>query len=145
MTHNLSDADRKKMEDHLYPETVEQALARWDANESIFTVEMGGLGPGYEQCIHIVCFELIRHFKDAPRELFDDSEANREKIGDLMNEYLWSNPITAKLGLSGAQAGAGKSLAYRAIRDGWRKMIYSAKEQDPERMIQVQKAWPSAL
>lgn len=33
------------------PETCEEALARWDAGETVFTAEMGGLGPGYEQAI----------------------------------------------------------------------------------------------
>ena len=48
----------------LVPKTASEALARWDAGGSVFTLEMGGLGPGYEQVIHIVVFELIRAFKD---------------------------------------------------------------------------------
>src|SRR5437667_4684256 len=114
--------------DYLYPLTVDDALTRWDSGDSIFTVEMGGLGPGYEQCIHIVCFALLRHFKDAPRELFDDSEESRARIGHMMDEWLWAEPEINKLGLSGAQAGAGKTLAYRALRDGWREMVLSAKK-----------------
>lgn len=130
--------------DYLYPETVEDALERWDAGDPIFTVEMGGLGPGYEQCIHIVCFSLLRRFKDAPRELFDDSEDSRRKIDDMMDEHLWADPEIKALGLSGAQAGAGKTLAYRAIRDGWRALVLSAKKQCPDRLIQVRKGFPGA-
>jgi hypothetical protein len=40
--------------------------------------------------------------------------------------------------------GAAKNLAYRAIRDGWQKMVLSAKEQGlDDRIIQVSKGWPS--
>lgn len=133
----------EKIRDYLYPESVEEVLARWDSGDSIFTVEMGGLGPGYEQCIHIVCFNLIRAFKDARRELFDDSEPSRKKIGELMDKHLWADAEIERLGLSGAQAGAGKQLAYRAIRDGWRAMIESAKAHDPDRLIQVSKGFPT--
>lgn len=129
--------------DYLYPKTAADALARWDSGQPIFTVEMGGLGPGYEQCIHIICFNLIRAFKDAPRELFDDSDASRKQIGKAMDEHLWADPEISKLGLSGAQAGAGKALAYRAIRDGWRAMLESAKADIPDRLIQVSKGFPT--
>ncbi|KKK93920.1 hypothetical protein LCGC14_2688070 [marine sediment metagenome] len=38
----------------LHPKTLDEAIERWDAGRSLFSVEMGGLGPGYEQAIQIL-------------------------------------------------------------------------------------------
>lgn len=44
-----------------YGKTVEDVLRRWDEGSSVWSVEMGGLGPGYEQCIQVLAMELIRN------------------------------------------------------------------------------------
>src|SRR5687768_3007466 len=47
----------RKIDPDPIPETVEDALRQWDAGETVFTVEMGGLGPGYEMAIQGLAFE----------------------------------------------------------------------------------------
>ena len=90
---------------------------------------MGGLGPGYEQCIHIAVFELIRdHLGE---EMSGEPE---EKWGDMTLDR-----INDQLGMSGAQAGAAKSLAYACLRDGWKATI---DQVDDDRRIQVSKEFP---
>lgn len=37
--------------------TNETALAAWDAGEPVWSCDMGGMGPGYEQCIQIMGFD----------------------------------------------------------------------------------------
>jgi hypothetical protein len=137
----------QRVDDDLYPLTAREALKKWDDGRSLFTVEMGGLGPGYEQCIHVAAMETIRLLLDAGLE--GTFSLTREK-----DQALWKEDCDAidralrvvneehDLGLSGAQAGAVKTLAYRALRDGWREMVWSAKRQDPDRLIQVSKHWP---
>ena len=44
----------------LYPQTALDALAAWDRGEHVWTVELGGIGPGYEMAIQTLAFELIR-------------------------------------------------------------------------------------
>ena len=115
-----------------HPVTTLDALARWDKGDSVFTVEMGGLGPSYEQAIQILVFELIRDMHDKP-----SPEGNG--FGD------WGDPTVRRInkkcgGFSGAQVVSAKRIAYLAIRDGWAKMLKSAPNN---RMIQVSKQFPS--
>src|SRR5918994_1215735 len=46
--------------------TAGGTLAAWDAGVFVGSVEMGGIGPGYEQAIHVLVFELIRDLRAAP-------------------------------------------------------------------------------
>lgn len=103
----------------LYPETALDALQRWDLGDSVFTIEMGGLGPGYEQAIQLLVFEIVR---DHHEDKLPDTE-NKETL-DAYRRTFGEKAITRtdKLagGYSGAQVGAAKRIAFRAIRDGWR-------------------------
>ncbi len=75
--------------------TAQEALAKWDAGEILTSVEMGGIGPGYEQAIQIAIFEFIRR--------------GEEGLNGL--------------GLSGAQAGAAAACAKVAIGQGWEFLL----------------------
>lgn len=120
------------------PETCEEALKRWDEGASIFTVEMGGLGPGYEQCIHILTFEIVRdQLAAGPLPNFESPEPRHE-----WSE--WGRMAITRTdadvgGYSGAQVGAAKNLAYLCLRDGWRNAVRSVPE---DRLIQVRRDWP---
>lgn len=134
--YRTAEEEEERHQESFYPKDAADALAQWDAGKSVFTIEMGGLGPGYEQCIHIVVFELIRAFKDRPEVIYS---SDNKFVNDEMDEHLFSNPIIKKLGLSGAQAGAGKSLAWAALKNGWRATIKSVEN---DRHIQVSKHFP---
>ena len=132
----MSDNDRAKIREHLYPETAIEALAKWDAGESVMTVEMGGLGPGYEQCIHIMAFEIIRAWG-----------GKRDAILAMPKDKRWDalaggipEAIMGEIGPSGAQVGAAVSLAWITIDRGWREAIDDPAVKD--RHIQVSKAFP---
>lgn len=114
--------------------TAKDALAAWDANEIVSTIEMGGLGPGYEQAIQLLVFELIRDLADKPLPQTKDEQ------------YSWGDPTVHRCdhlagGFSGAQVGAAKQVAYRAIRDGWAKMLESIPQ---DRKICVSRYWPKS-
>jgi hypothetical protein len=117
---------------YLYPKTAKEALDKWDSGTSIFTVEMGGMGPGYEQAIHIGVFEVIRklHNKKLPDEKTHQKELQK----------IFDDSIPRGLGLSGAQAGAIKQVASKALILGWRKMMDSVPQ---DRKIQVSKNFPT--
>lgn len=121
----------------LHPETAKEALDRWDKGEILFTVEMGGLGPSYEQVIQVLVFEMIRDNLTVvlPPESSDEFEAFSASFGDTA-----VNRTNDKMGYSGAQADAAKTIAYRALRDGWRAMLESAPE---DRLIQISKTFPT--
>jgi hypothetical protein len=114
-----------------YPITAKDALKQWDSGKSLFTVEMGGLGPSYEQAIQVLVFELIRDQLGKPLP----------KPGNTS----WGDDTVSRIdkrmgGYNGAMVGGAKNLAFRALRDGWSDMLSSAP---PDRLIQVQKNFPT--
>lgn len=111
-------------------------LAKWDEGELVWTVEMGGLGPGYEQAIQTAVIEIIRD--NVGKELPAPSDA--EDWGD---DTLRKHNASLG-GMSGAQAGAAKSLAYRILRDGHEATLDSIRAHDKDRLTMVSKSWPQA-
>lgn len=132
-----------------YTQTAQEWLEKWDKNKICWTIEMGGMGPGYEQCIHITVAEVLRFLlAENPdhTKWVDDPEDEqapeswpiwREKIRDS----LLSNPVINKLGLSGAQAGAAMSLGTRFYMKG---PAVAFTEVPNDRLIQVSKRFPDA-
>jgi hypothetical protein len=132
------DTKETKMTDDVYdpiPETVADALRKWDAGESVFTVEMGGLGPGYEMAIQGLAFELMRvltgfNFARADKVVIAKLEALFAPVVSACDEKPWG-------GFSGAQVGAAKSLAVCVSRRGYRVALNDEAVKD--RHIQVSK------
>ncbi len=122
------------------PETVAEALAKWDAGQTVFTVEMGGIGPGYEMAIQGLVFEMLRRVKDEkfPPLGEDFADADKDRINRLLDEVVHEQNGKPWAGFSGAQVGAAKSLVACIMRRGG----YRIALRDPEvqdRLIQVSK------
>jgi hypothetical protein len=117
--------------------TVQDVLAAWDSGDSVWSVEMGGLGPGYEQAIQVGVIELLRDNVGKPLPKRDDRDEWR-KWGD---ETIKRIDHTVG-GFSGAQWGAARNVAYRMLRDGPKACIDSVP--DPDRKILVSRTWPHA-
>jgi hypothetical protein len=123
----------------LKPLTARDALARWDSGQTVFTIELGGLGPGYEQCIQILVFELIRDYGENEIPKFTDPGTPTDQ--ERQQWDVWGDAAVRRcdLGFSGAQVSIAKSLAYRVIRDGWKRTI----DKTPlDRHIQVSRSFP---
>lgn len=108
--------------------TALDALKVWDKGETLWSIEMGGLGPSYEQCIQFSAFEIIRVLKGKP------PKGSKSEIGRRMDNALSRVDKLYKIGHSGATAGASKWLAYRFMSNGYAKTI---KETPSDRKIQV--------
>lgn len=134
--------DAEHREIQMYGADAADWLARWDANRGVWSIEMGGLGPGYEQCIQITTAEILRHLLaekyDSTQWEGDGWKRDREKI----EKYGFANERLKKLGLSGAQWGAAVSLATALYTQGPRKIMNDPKVKD--RHIQVQREFPQA-
>jgi hypothetical protein len=116
--------------------SAHEQLANWDKGESIWSIEMGGLGPGYEQAIQILAIEIVR-----------------DEIGNPLPEKLprdWGDQTVSRIdqpengsyscgGFSGAQVGAAKNLAYSWLKNGPSKTL---EQVEVDRHIQVSKFWP---
>ena len=126
----------------LYSETVNDMLERWDNLDTIWSVELGGLGPGYEQALQIAMVELCRAMQmETALTVVVDGE---ERFVDKWDEELHKINRRFKLGLSGAQSSAAKLLAYKFSVKGPRAALMSFKEEgmEDERLIQVDNSWP---
>lgn len=44
----------------VYATDAGEQLRRWDSGDPIWTIEMGGMGPGYEQAIQVLAIEIVR-------------------------------------------------------------------------------------
>ena len=43
-----------------FEETAAEMVETWDTGELVWSISMGGLGPGYEQAIQVLAIELMR-------------------------------------------------------------------------------------
>jgi hypothetical protein len=110
----------------------EDLVKRWRAGEPVFSLELGGLGPGYEQAIQNTAFELVCKYygEDLPVSQTDWEEFGSE---------LFKEPDHS--GHTGASAGAAKRWAYQILKFGYVEMmtkIHNDRE-NRERIIQVSK------
>lgn len=119
-------------------------LARWDAGKGVWSIEMGGLGPGYEQAIQITAAEVLRHLLaenyDHSAWVADNDTWLRDR--EMIEKAGFANPKIEKLGLSGAQWGAAMQLATKLFMDGPRKIMTDPAVKD--RHIQVNSHFPIA-
>ena len=118
-------------------------LRRWDAGRIVWTIEMGGFGPGYEQCIHITCAEILRYML-AQNYIADlwKNDAGWKQVREDIETMSHKNPIIKTLGLSGAQWGAAMNLASQIYRHGPAKVMQDKRVKD--RHIQVSHTFPVA-
>lgn len=114
-----------------------EILEKWDNGQTVWSIEMGGLGPGYEQALQIAAVEALRcldEYADA------GNVVEEEKIEEITDPGLLRVD-----GLSGAQAGAARWLAWKWFMLGEEGLKEKAREHDDEdRLIQVSNTWPQA-
>ena len=135
--------EEEKREVDLYGADAADWLQRWDAGKTVWSIEMGGLGPGYEQCIHITAAEILRHMlaSNYMVELLDDASALKQ-VRKEIDAMADQNKTIQALGLSGAQWGAAMNLAVMFYRRGPRAAMNDDRVKD--RHIQVQRTFPTA-
>ena len=133
----------KKSKIDTYGADAKDWLARWDKGRSVWSIEMGGLGPGYEQCIQITCAEVLRWLLDSNCSMEDwEGDENKRKADmDKIDEALFANTKINQLGLSGAQHGAAVSLACMLYKRGPIEVMTDDRVKD--RHIQVSSGFPS--
>lgn len=107
-------------------ETAKEYVEAWDRGDIVTTVERGGLGPGYEQCIQIMVVEFCRVGLSFERT--DDEEIDAKKFERECTRHL--RIISDRLGgPSDAQVYAATDLAWRYLfRGGPKRTIESAKK-----------------
>lgn len=127
----------------IYGSSVVDWLSRWDAGKGVWSISMGGLGPGYEQAIQVTVAELVRIMLGAPFDAGDwENLEVWERDRDAIRVKAFENDVINSMGLSGAQYGAALSLAAKLYMDG--PIAVMTNESLKERHIQVSKHFPKA-
>lgn len=139
-----TEAEQKEHSDNeLYGKDISEWLERWDAGRSVWSIEMGGLGPGYEQAIQILAAEVVRHFISIKANWWDRAEEANDEAWKAIRASCDQivTRIDKHMGFSGAQVGAAISLASHLYRKGPRAIMEDDAVKD--RHIQVSKELPS--
>lgn len=124
----------------LYGANAEDWLARWDAGRSVWSISMGGFGPGYEQALQVTAVELLRELISSKPDAskWTDSDEWRA-CRDNLEVVIEREPVKS-LGVSGAQWGAAITLAAHLYAEGPAKLM--AVNVEKARHIQIQKNFP---
>ena len=123
-------------------ENASEALKAWDSGEITWTIEMGGIGPGYEQVIQVMMFEFLRYMLEnlIDKERLDSDKEYWPKYREQMEGELFAkDSICSKINPSGAQVGAAQSLASGFAIKGYQPTLDSV---DRDRRILVSKNFP---
>lgn len=126
----------------MYGKDAADWLQRWDAGTSVWSIEMGGMGPGYEQCIHITCAEILRELLRRKPDFDATTDDEWRKLSDEIHKTMFTDgSVLKQLGLSGTQYGAGLSLAVQLYRQGPRAIMNDEEVKD--RHIRVNRRFPT--
>ena len=120
------------------PKSWQDAVQTWSKGGILASVELGGIGPGYEQAIQILVFEILGSWSGKGPVVTG---------GNYSPEYQAHFQTTAKrlnkvYEFSGAQCGAAKSLAASFINHGYRETL---DEAGPDRLIMVSGKFPTPM
>lgn len=119
--------------------TWQAAVAAFKAGALVNTIELGGIGPGYEQALQLLLFAIMAEWPDGrplpaaaagermPREFLD----HRDAVARRHDKAL--------LGLSGAQVMAATQTAWQFMAYGYGKMLLKAPD---DRRISFSLHWP---
>lgn len=121
--------------------TCADVLREWDAGGLVWSVEMGGLGPGYEQAIQVLAMECLRELVAADFAWTDDKKGDSDRCRALLDPVVSRVDKWPGMGLSGAQVGAAMQIAAKLHHNGPRKALDSAPK---DRQIQISRTWPQA-
>lgn len=114
-----------------FTETWQQVANKWKNGDIVWSAELGGIGPGYEQAIQIALFEILVMFlnKDLP-STYDDYVR-------LTVPLIYKLDKTCRF--SGAQILEAQQVAWQFMKFGYAEMM---NKLDDDRKIMVDKSFP---
>lgn len=104
--------------------TWQEAVAQWKSRQPVWTAELGGMGPGYEQATQVLLFEIMARWgdKDLPEPDGDKyPTAYKEHVDRVVHELN-------KWGFSGAQVGQAQATAWQFMKHGYSYMMNKLPE-----------------
>ena len=139
--YRTDEQEKEHNEIQLYGADAADWLKRWDEGKSVWSISLGGFGPGYEQAIQITVAEILRHLLERQYDATAWTDSEKWKLDRKEIEAAgFANPKIDALGLSGAQWGAALHMAVQLYRRGPREIM--TDEQVKDRHIQVGRNFP---
>lgn len=139
--YRTEEQDKEHREIESYGADATDWLKRWDEGHTVWSISMGGLGPGYEQAIQISVAEILRHLLERKYDAAVWVDPEKWKLDRKeIDAAGFANPKIEALGLSGAQWGAAMNMALQLYQRGPRAIM--ADEQVKDRHIQVSRTFP---
>lgn len=123
-----------------FNETWPVIAKRWADGEIVWSAEMGGIGPGYEQCIQTLIFEILCAWdptKAMPEPVKAVYPPEYKQISDKV-----ATELDKTFHFSGAQVGQAEAVAYQFIKYGYSEMMNKLPK---DRLIQVSKNFPGVV
>ena len=135
--------DEQHQLEQTYGRDVKDWLARWDTGRTVWSLEMGGFGPTYEQCLQMAVVEIVRYFVRVEPDASTWSEPGAfPLVSAVLEREVLTSPAVAALQLSGMQWGAAVNLGARLYRVGPIAVLTDPKVKD--RQIQITRWFPAA-
>lgn len=135
--YRTDDEQRQHERDERYGKNAADLVRKWDADETIWSITLGGFGPRYEQALHVAAVEFAREGLDVPLE--GDRETFFREGWDEVCQHALERIKPWFTGLSGAQYGAAKWLAWQWVHGAGPAFVADPKYDD--RTIQVSRRW----
>lgn len=124
--------------DQRFGKDATDLVRKWDEGDTIWSINMGGFGPGYEQALQVAAVEFAREGLDVPLE-GDRGTFFQDGWDEVCQHAMERIKPWFTGGLSGAQYGAAKWLAWQWVHGDGPSFVEAPKYGD--RAIQVSRHW----
>lgn len=114
-----------------FTETNAEVIAKWKNFEPVWTAELGGIGPGYEQAIQDILWSIFATW-DGPNYAGEELKNFPEAYEKFVDEVVTN--LDKEYGFSGSQVGAARHTAFQFIRYGYAEMM---NKLDDDRKIMI--------
>lgn len=117
--------------------TWKEAAKNWTEGTTVWSAELGGIGPGYEQAIQVLLWEIIARWKGADLKVDKNVKTYPKDYDDHVENVI--SDLDKEHGFSGAQVGAAKATAFQFMAYGYENMMSKLPD---DRWILVSKSFP---
>lgn len=115
----------------------QREAAKWSKGEIVWSAELGGMGPGYEQAIQCLLWEILVRWKGDAPEVVKGAKEYPPAYSVFVDTVVSG---LKDFGFSGAQVGAAKATAFQFMVYGYDHMMAKLPE---DRKIMVSRDFPS--
>lgn len=114
--------------------TWKEAAKDWSNGLNVWSAELGGIGPGYEQAIQVLLWEILSQWDKEDLKYDESMKKYPEEYSEFVDKV--TSDLDKNYGFSGAQVGAAKMTAFQFMVYGYENMM---NKLDDNRWILVSK------